>query len=454
MVSRMYACQVLALLILASIVSSQAPFSSPETIVPVDQLLCNTSIDQANASGVYPFAIGYPKDDGSTLPDPSWAITVTLRGGEKTKTSIWYDTAGERYDQDLEINYDVCAFIVLDLPRNTYLLGQRDPDDCSSMLTSTCASAISSRATSSALQWTSYQGPNMTDGVLPAVCEGIKRDIREEMARECKQEFNMSLGNYNQGANIFDIGKPTDHPLQKAQTHSKQKALIRALIALTGNNFTNLDKTPCDLTASPDKHFRQITTQIQNSSFPAFWNATQSIYPILTVFMPVANAVASKSDFASQANSSLRCVRARDPHTSIDVPALPPGEPWAAEDENHSGLSAAAKGGIAAGAVVVTLLLAGCVAWLYRRKPRSRRSEKSQQSTSVSANAAEQDHAAEALLKNEQKVFFEADVGSCVEGKPSRDYKVQLDGIPMAELDGNRRSAELGHVRDVAAGGE
>ena len=441
--SKLHACQILALLILTSIVSSQAPFSPPETIVPVDRLLCNTSIGQANASGVYPFATGYPKDDGSTLPDPSWAITVTLRANEKVQTSIWYDTAGERYDQDLEINYDVCAFIVLDLPRNTYLLGQRDPDDCSSMLTSTCANAISSRATSSALQWTSYQGPNMTDGVLPAICDGIKRDIREEMARECKQEFNMSLSNYNQGADIFDIGKLTDPPLQKARTHSKQKALMHARIALTGNNFTNLHITPCDLTASSDKHFRRVTTQIQNSEFPAYYNATQSIYPITTVFMPVANAVARKSDFANQANSSLRCVRARDLHTSLLVPALPPGEPWAAEDESHSGLSAAAKGGIAAGAVVVALLLAGCVAWLYWRKSRSRISEKSQQSTLVSANAAEQHHTTESLLKTEQEVVSEADVGSCVDGQPSCDYKVQLDGRRPAELDGDRRPAEL-----------
>jgi hypothetical protein len=207
MVSRLHACQILAWLTLASIVSSQAPFDPPETVAPVDRLLCNTSIDQATAWGVYPFNIGYPKHDGSPLPDPSWGITVTLRGGEKTKTSIWYDTAGERYDQDLEINYDVCAFIIFDLPRNTYLLGQRDPDDCSNMLTSTCVNAISSKATSSALQWTSYQGPNMTDGVLPQICDKIKRDIREEMARECKQEFGMSLDNYNEGADIFDIGE-------------------------------------------------------------------------------------------------------------------------------------------------------------------------------------------------------------------------------------------------------
>lgn len=73
--------------------------------------------------------------------------------------------------------------------------------------------------------------------------------------------------------------------------------------------------------------------------------------------MPVANAGARKSDFANQANSSLRCVRARDPNTSIDVPALPSGEPWATVDEGHSALSDGARGGIAAGAVVEALLL-------------------------------------------------------------------------------------------------
>lgn len=47
----------------------------------------------------------------------------------------------------------------------------------------------------------------MTDGVLLKVCERIKRDIREEMARECEQEFGMSLDNHNEGANIFEIRK-------------------------------------------------------------------------------------------------------------------------------------------------------------------------------------------------------------------------------------------------------
>lgn len=164
--------------------------------------------------------------------------------------------------------------------------------------------------------------------------------------------------------------------------------------------------------------------------------------------MPVANAAGRKSQVANQqANSSLRCIRARDANNSIDVPLLPPGEPCAARDDGHSGLSTGAKGGIAAGAVIVALLLAGSAAWLYRRKKRGRRSDTSQQSTSVSADGAEQDRKAEAVLNtnNEQKTVIGAgDAASRAGGVPSRDYKVQLDGTSMAELDGNRKPAELG----------
>jgi hypothetical protein len=207
MASERYTHKLIAVLTWAAIASSQILFTSPDASFPDDPHLCNTSIGNANRSGVYPFAVEYPKRDGSILPEPSWAITVTLRGGEKTRTSIWYDAAGERYDQDLEINYDVCAFIVSDLPYNAYLLGQKDPGDCSTVLTPTCAHAINSRAASSALQWASYKGPNMTDEILPRICQKVAQDIREEMQRECTQEFGTSSDRPSQGVTIFDIGE-------------------------------------------------------------------------------------------------------------------------------------------------------------------------------------------------------------------------------------------------------
>jgi hypothetical protein len=135
-------------------------------------------------------------------------------------------------------------------------------------------------------------------------------------------------------------------------------------------------------------------------------------------------------------------------NTSLEVPPLPPGEPWTTRDKGHSGLSAGAKGGIAAGAVVVALILAGYAVWLYRRR-RGRLSGRSQQSTSASA---EPDRKAEAMLKPEQKTVVEVDEASYVAGAPSRDYKAHPDSVTMAELDCNGRPAELEHVRNIGGG--
>lgn len=83
------------------------------------------------------------------------------------------------------------------------------------------------------------------------------------------------------------------------------------LVDLTGNDFTSLNNTHCDLTGSPDKHFRRVTTKIANSSYEGGYdNATRSIYQVLTVHMLVANAD-RKREFYDSTNSSLQCVRVR-----------------------------------------------------------------------------------------------------------------------------------------------
>ena len=245
MASENHTYKLLALLTFVAAAYSQALFTTPDASVPDDPHLCNTSIGNANRTGIYPFAVEYPKQDGSMIPEPSWAITVTLRENEKTRTSIWYDTAGERYDRNLQINYDVCAFIVSDLPYNAYLLGQRDPGDCSTMLTPACAAAINSKAASSALQWASYTGPNMTEGILPQICTNVAQDIREEMQRECTQEFGMSSDNPTGGASIFDIGKSIFHLMmsdRRVSKHADTKPLQHSP-ATTSPTWTTLNAT-------------------------------------------------------------------------------------------------------------------------------------------------------------------------------------------------------------------
>lgn len=167
--------------------------------------------------------------------------------------------------------------------------------------------------------------------------------------------------------------------------------------------------------------------------------------------MPVANA-ARESEPYTRANSSLQCVRARDSgEISEPVESLPPGEPWVIEDDGDSGLSAGAKGGIAAGGVVVVLLVIGCVVWLYLRKG-SRRHAKPLGSAQV---GAQPNYEAKTLLGVESKKAVEADPVGDVAGKTSYGHGTQVDCVAIAELsgdvrpiemNGDGRPVELGHV--------
>lgn len=203
---------------------------------------------------------------------------------------------------------------------------------------------------------------------------------------------------------------------------------------LTGKDFTILNNTHCDLTASPDKHFRRVTTKIANSSYEegGYDNATRSIYPILTVHMPVANAD-RKGEFFDRANSSLQCVRVRqfsDISRQLDqMEPLPMGEAWEIEAE-ESGLSSGTKGGIGAGVAVVILLIVGITVWLFLRKRRRHPSEPLQSTP----GGAEPEYKTKGTGTNSYGI-------DSIHG----EHRLQPQDATMAELGGEGRLAELAH---------
>ncbi|USW55199.1 hypothetical protein Slin15195_G085180 [Septoria linicola] len=105
--------------------------------------LCNSTISSANASEIVTFPVDWPlprntsvASQGSrvvNVPDPSWAITVAAIGAN-VQTSLWYDTAGQNYSDDLGILYDVCTVRFGNLPENTLRLAQDDDGRCGSTL--------------------------------------------------------------------------------------------------------------------------------------------------------------------------------------------------------------------------------------------------------------------------------------------------------------------------------
>lgn len=154
--------------------------------------LCNSSISDANASGIFPLPEAYKR---GTISEnlPSWAVTIHKGKGsfgedddpDWIHKNLWYDTSGENYADDLAINYDVCAFVMYNLPTNAYRLGQSDPGNCSSMITDRCSESIKHMAMISAEKWTTYSSPppyeNLTAGVLPSICQYIRDDLEDTL---------------------------------------------------------------------------------------------------------------------------------------------------------------------------------------------------------------------------------------------------------------------------------
>lgn len=139
--------------------------------------LCNWTLAAANASGIFP--IEGPFMLNSNAQDPYWSLAVD-QSNDTTWTSIWYNTHGQNYSDDLALNYDVCAFVISGLPANTVRLGQNDPGDCSSTLSPACINALVTESANTALMLSTYASPsygsiqsNLSAGVLPYICSQV-----------------------------------------------------------------------------------------------------------------------------------------------------------------------------------------------------------------------------------------------------------------------------------------
>lgn len=134
---------------LSSAVLADYPYGTWNDQNGNETLSCNSTINNANASGIFPFSVDYPRGDVTpqedaviqNVPDPAWAMTVD-QYQDTTQKTLWFDTAGQNYSDDLALEYDVCAFILTNLPENTVEPGQDDSGDCSSMLSSPCRDDI------------------------------------------------------------------------------------------------------------------------------------------------------------------------------------------------------------------------------------------------------------------------------------------------------------------------
>lgn len=164
-------------------------------------------------------------------------------------------------------------------------------------------------------------------------------------------------------------------------------------------------------------------------------NATQEINPLLTIHMPVANMEREREQNGSlpQAQSILQCVRASNISEGSRVaPELPEGTPW---PSRGSGLSPAAKGGIAAGVVSCALVVGGLVLWFWLVKRKKRAQEAAAAKTSSEVSPGDNDR--------NLPPGAEADSANGVHELTPHDRKLEIDGVNVSELDSSNSKAEL-----------
>lgn len=177
-------------------------------------------------------------------------------------------------------------------------------------------------------------------------------------------------------------------------------------------------------------------TSRTDGSDEGYDNATQEVTPVLTVFMPVANVERWRNGTNDNALSVLQCIRPSNISEGSRVPPeLAEGTWWPSKD----GLSAGAKGGIAAGVVVFVLLVSGILLalWLIKRKKRARAAA----AAKVQFNSAASD--------DDKKLPPEADADGRVHELTPLDRKNEIDGADVAELGGG--SGKASELADTSA---
>jgi hypothetical protein len=373
-------------------------------------LSCNSTIDKANASGIETFSVDYPIDQNykageaiKFVPNPSWAVTVDEISGE-TQRTIWYNTAGQNYSDDLGLNYDVCAYVISGLPKNTIELGQNDPGDCSSMLSAACREDILTRLSESAYKWTSYYSPgpysNLSADAVSSLCGGyILPDLGEDgkpYPRSCRKEFGL----------VYDTNDPGYNTNPTAES-----------MALTGYNSSILDDGNCRLDGA-GKTFWLADGPWHSRAADSYDAYTRDVFPALTVFFPVANY--ERTSMPDYAVSRMQCLRIKNFSEGSRVsPKLPEGTPYS----YGSSLGGGAIAGITVGLVAFVLVAAGLAYWFWRRRRRQQ----------IHKTATVDDGRYNAKELDSEELYE----------LKSQDRKQEMDSSPIHELGADAMGAEM-----------
>ncbi|KAK4896125.1 hypothetical protein LTR27_005982 [Elasticomyces elasticus] len=309
-----------------------------ESTFPAMNSICGGQFADANATGVYSLdpqvETGDANSTSGLAANVTWAYTV-LENATSEQSAIWFSTGGANYADDYDLFYDVCAIAVLNTTASTNFNAQRDNGTCYAAFSPECIEALNALASSTADSLVSepmYRGggpmSNLTGtDAFDRVCDGIADALQTSLPKQCERYFTR---------------EPYAVPL-----------------ALTRND-TGIYNNSCTVNETFWGVYSFANDRGSNATY--YDQFAQALYPMLTVFLPVASTV-RRSNFESV--SHMTCIRA-DHFTQGSRVSLVP------QPRASSRLTKGAIAGIAIGSVVGLATVCALCYWLWRLRERAR----------------------------------------------------------------------------------
>ncbi|KAK5695308.1 hypothetical protein LTR97_008814 [Elasticomyces elasticus] len=300
--------------------------------------ICGGQFADANATGLFTFdpqvETGDANSTNGIAANVTWAYTV-LENATSEQSAIWFSTGGANYANDYDLFYDVCAIAVLNTTASTNFNAQHDNGTCYTAFSSECVDALNALAASTADSLVSepmYRGggpmSNLTGtDAFDRVCDGIADALQTNLPKQCEHYFSRS---------------PYTVPL-----------------ALTRND-TGIYNNSCTVNETFWGVYSFANDRGSNAIY--YDQFAQALYPMLTVFLPVASTV-RQSNFESV--SHMTCIHVDHFSQGSRVSLVP--QPRAPQR-----LTKGAIAGIAIGSVVGLATMCALCYWLWRLRGMAR----------------------------------------------------------------------------------
>ncbi|KAF2769687.1 hypothetical protein EJ03DRAFT_382444 [Teratosphaeria nubilosa] len=283
-----------------------------------DSHFCNQSFADANATAIH----SWGPQVGATDTNISYFGTVyqPADGQGYTELSLWFSPGDQNYTDDFRLGYDVYYLWLPQLTLDTLERGASDTGDCLQTLDQYCVNDLVSLTNTFSTELvgppTSGPNSNLTTDSLPTGCNDLAEMLTQNFPNSCKVYFNNTIPAQVLGG-LPSLGGRQFFSLSQMNG----MAMLTTFPALTGPESL-VSRSQC----KSSNGYSLLWTQYGDNTYLNYVYANYIIAPILTAFMPTANA--ARPITLGFTKSFLACLRTNDLQPGSE-PLLPLPSPTA-----------------------------------------------------------------------------------------------------------------------------